>query len=502
MESRPFQVPKAVSFQPSTSKGETGTIAGYDPMALWRWEQAAGRFVGEYGTMRVFEVKLAPFEERPARIHRAYPYVSKEAFEAAREPMKDFGAASIRRWVEFLTGESVAEQTNDVRGLRLRRSYVQLTLKNAGRRSVPIYLVEVRRNPKQVVAVWITLNPGAPTRDLERAVFQVLEGIQPASRVAARRNDDADARMQSHRVTSPESDRREFRDTREQVIRNIRNLPDWWFVETPHYLIASDLPTSRRAFVRDIQENLTGLHSAFRTLVPPRLEITQVSVVRVFNERQAFLDYLGNNELKEWALGLWMPGRRELVISPFDEANNKRDQDTMMKSIFHEGFHQYVYYALGGVNIPIWINEGHAAFFEGAEVGYRGRTVAVGEADDRLAILEKMLDQTEEGDLGLERMMLLNVAQFYAPDERAKRYSLAWGWVYFLRKAAELYPEQPYDRVCDAVFDACVKTDGDWLAASRTVIDALDMDLAEKHFRDFWTSRTKRARAERRDLFR
>lgn len=500
MELRPSQTPPAQQFRYRKSTGETGDVLGFDPRALWRVDQTAARFVGELGTIRVFELKYAPLDKvKP--IHPDYPHVRREDYEKARQELKSYSPKAIRMWVEYLTGRQVDSQTSKVRGLYAHHPYVRCTLKSAQPHEVPIYLVQARRNPKQIIAIWGELTPGRRYTNVQRSLFKLVEDVQPASRVAARRNDDADRRMQSRRIDGPAPDSRAHNQTRQAVIENIRNLPDWWFVETPNYVIASDLPSRRRRFVRDVQEGLHALRNAYEQLVPPRREIEEVSVVRVFAERRTFTDYLGDNALKEWALGMWMPGRRELVISPFDEADDKRDRETMLHTVFHEGFHQYVHYALDSIPIPIWINEGYATFFEGADIGFRGKDVDILEVESRARVLENILEEHGDRPVGLARLMLMSTAEFYQPAGRLERYSLAWGLVYFLAKAADQYPEQPYDKVCDTVFETCAKTNGNWRIASERAVSMLDVDRLEEDFRDFWTDRGNRKRAERRELF-
>ncbi len=500
MELRPSQTPPAQQFRYSKSTGETGEILGFDPRALWRADQTAARFVGDMGTMRVLELKYAPLDTiKP--IHPDHPHVRRVDYAKARQELESYSPEAIRAWVEYLTGRRVESQTSKVRGLYAHHPYVRCTLKAAQPHEPPVYLVQARRNPRQIIAIWLELTPGPKYSNVQSALFKLVEDVRPASRVAARRNNDADRRMQSRRIDGPAPDSQAHTQTRQAVIENIRNLPDWWFVETPNYVIASDLPSRRRRFVRDIQEGLHALRSAYEQLVPPRREIEEVSVVRVFAERRTFTDYLGENDLKEWALGMWMPGRRELVISPFGEADDRRDRESMLRTVFHEGFHQYVHYALDSTPIPIWINEGYATFFEGASIGFRGKNVDIVEVESRARILEKILDERGDRPLGLAHLMMMSTAEFYQPAGRLERYSLAWGLVYFLTKAADQYPEQPYDKVCAAVLETCSETDGNWQAASKRAVSMLDMERLEDDFRDFWSRRANRKRAERRGLF-
>lgn len=501
MEPTPLQLPSGQRFLRTEPSGEESQFLAYDPRDLWRHDQCLGRFVGEAGTMRIFDVRLAP-PERMRRVHPAAPHVLRQVFRDAIRPLPNFRAASLRDWVEYLTGTSVVDQSGNVRGLFLHHPYVRFVLENEGPNDVPIYLIQVRRHPRRVVAVWIDLAPKEQYEDVDEAVFDVLKALRLTPRVGRRRAEGPDPLMQSRR---PETGRRRdpaYRRTRGAVIRSIRNMQDWWFVETPQYVIAADLPSSRRAFVHDIQENLRAIRAAFRHLIPPQTDNSRsVSVVRIFDEREEFLKYLGDNPLKEWAIGLWMPGRDELAISPFEDAGAAADRRTMMQTIYHEGFHQYVHYALNGVAIPIWINEGHAAFFEGTDVDSRRRTLRVEEVEERAERLEVLLETAGDAPLGLRRLMDMSPAEFYAPFGRLERYSLAWGMVYFLRKASEQYPQRRYERLCDVTFKTCLQTGGDWRSAVRKSAAVVDMGQLEEDFRAFWSDRGRRKRAERRELF-
>ncbi len=65
-------------------------------------------------------------------------------------------------------------------------------------------------------------------------------------------------------------------------------------------------------------------------------------------------------EAGDRTIGLWSPSHEELLI--LDMGNSARNET--LKTMRHEAFHQYLYYATGNGRHAVWFNEGHATFFE------------------------------------------------------------------------------------------------------------------------------------------
>ena len=86
-----------------------------------------------------------------------------------------------------------------------------------------------------------------------------------------------------------------------------------------------------------------------------------MNVARIFNERDDYIAYVGKD--KEFSAGLWMPSKKELVISPVPRGDQDYQKTEQLKTIRHEGFHQYLHYALDEVQVSVWFNEGNATFF-------------------------------------------------------------------------------------------------------------------------------------------
>jgi len=95
--------------------------------------------------------------------------------------------------------------------------------------------------------------------------------------------------------------------------KSIANMKDWWYAETPEYIFLSDIRSATgKALVKELQNTMPALRGAFAQLIPPFDPATDVSVVRIYEEREAYKQYVGKES--EWSVGLWTPMSRELVI--------------------------------------------------------------------------------------------------------------------------------------------------------------------------------------------
>ena len=99
-------------------------------------------------------------------------------------------------------------------------------------------------------------------------------------------------------------------------------------------------------------------------------------------------------------------------------------------TIQHEGFHQFVFYIIGG-DVPIWVNEGLAEYF--AQSIYTGDTFIIGIVPpDRLARLKA---QIRSGDTKSVAEMMRTSHSQWNTSLNITNYDQAWSMVYFLAHA-------------------------------------------------------------------
>jgi hypothetical protein len=85
--------------------------------------------------------------------------------------------------------------------------------------------------------------------------------------------------------------------------------------------------------------------------------IEEAMVVRVCKEMDEYYHY----GAPRGSAGYWASMDDELVFP--DLAQSKKPDVDTVGVMAHEGFHQYIYYALLKHNPPVWFNEGYAEYF-------------------------------------------------------------------------------------------------------------------------------------------
>ena len=287
----------------------------------------------------------------------------------------------------------------------------------------------------------------------------------------------------------------EFITSRQQVADSIRNMKNWWFAETEHYIILSNMKSRNSTLLKHILANVEILRACFEQFIPPRTEISSISVIRIFATSGEYLRYVG--EGKEWSYGFWMPDKKELVIRPAEWGDDATKGQQILGTVYHEAFHQYIFYALDRVEASPWFNEGHAEFFEASALSTHRLDVAETPANDR--ILDTLI---EAGDINFKDLLHMAYSQFYANDQKIlhAHYATAWALIYFLRKAAPRGKPFPYAGINDAYCDALIQfKDAD--KATDKAFENVDVTELRADFIAFWKSPAQRAQANRNRIF-
>ena len=214
----------------------------------------------------------------------------------------------------------------------------------------------------------------------------------------------------------------------------------WMTVDVPGYRFKTDLSKSQgQAFIKQSGRLMEAMQAAYRRYVPPVKDLG-VSTVRVFSSREGYNEYMrgATGESGDGTIGLWSPSHEELLI--LDMGNSARAET--LKTMRHEAFHQYLFYATGRGNHAMWFNEGHACFFE--NVAYDAKKNYVRVFDDPKDRRPRGVAENPERIAKLVKEILpLDHAAFYAGDlhEVNERYTAAWAVVYFLEKGVPMFKE-------------------------------------------------------------
>ncbi len=349
------------------------------------------------------------------------------------------------------------------------------------------------RCPRHWFCVAVSLAPGV---DQEKARTAVLADLLPSISFAGAGAPAAPlgasgAPGRSSGSTADATRSPEFLASRQAVVDGIRNLKDWWYVETKHYIILSNLKSRSSLLVRRLQTDLDSLHGFYERLLPPRSGISAVSQIRIFNTADEYDRYVGED--RAWTAGLWVPNTTELVVKPAEFGSNSQQRDQILRIIYHEAFHQYVFYALQRLTPAAWFNEGHAAFFDAVDIS--GSRFDIQEDPFKTQRIEALISA---GHADVEPMLAMSYETFYARNEDILRdnYVMAWALVYYLRKGGPSENPPVYTNVVPRYVEALWATrDPD--AATATAFDGIDLGKFNEDFRKFWKSSNKRSAARR-----
>lgn len=488
---RPRPIPALeVVFYENTQTGEKAEA--HNLRALWQHEQQVALLGAEYGSIEIAALRhVLPPGVRLLNNRDTFRGEYERALLASRS---EWTPASIGDWVAQYVDCPLASRTPTPRGFGLSVPCEQFLFQDRAAELLQGYVLELpgSRAPLRLLVLF-RFEPGVQVRNAAASIPACLRSF--AAGVGSAPEDIGVNRNFQNRQTLPGAKERspEFEATRQRVIESLRQLPGWWYVATPNYLVVSNLSRENRRLVEQVQGDLELLRHAYERYVPTGRASREVSVVRIFASREEYLAYIPKEV--GWTGGVWMPTRKELVISPLNERLISRQaRDTILDVVYHEAFHQYIFYALDQMQPPVWYDEGHASMFEAATIDHSRGQVRVGENPRLAALLEAQLRR--DRNLDLAAFMTMPHQAFYAdPDRRSGYYALAWGLCYFLRKGASLYPNGRYERLLEDTIAALRDARGDWDQAARAGLARVDMKPFTRDFYDFWSSSSKRKAA-------
>jgi hypothetical protein len=476
-------------------------LEAYTPLDLWRSSQNWAYFVSRPVRISVVEARDLPPSELRLINNQHVRMADWQAAQAQQQAPLEWDEKTVDAWLAAFVGHTVAERQElkkKIGGSRVTR--VLFTGQRAARLQGYVLAPRFGETP---LLVLFSFPAGPEIRMLDSTIDRCLSSLTRTRKTAG-------ASGPAERFQGEASNRKQrspqFEQTRQRVIRNLRNLSDWWYVETENYVLAANLEKRQRRLVLTMQKDIEAIRAAYSALFPAHVEVDAVSVVRVFNTREEYEVYVGPR--LKWTGGVWMPGKEELVIAPSVRGRRRTRDSDVLSVTYHEGFHQYVFYALNKYMLPAWADEGHASLFEACKMTHHNKRVEIHENEDRLATFKLLLKDPKR--IELQRLMEMTRRDFYANADgdaeaamtrRRENYALSWALVYFLRKAGPLYRNRRYTEVCPRMVKALVDSRGNTKAATAAALDAVDAEQLRADFLKFWRSSGMRGRAERHSIF-
>jgi len=229
-------------------------------------------------------------------------------------------------------------------------------------------------------------------------------------------------------------------DSLHQLFAKIDGGPSFgrsYSFETKHYRVVSDIDKGTCAESGRLLERYYNAYSS-RLRKAPRGEDHKFPVYLFsgFAGYERYVEDIGHGNPGGTA-GIYSLILKQLLIW------NLPDRESMMKTVIHEGFHQYLDSLMP--DPPVWFNEGMAEYFELS--GYEGGRWIEGQVNRRH--LSVLLDRRRKIP-SLRQLVEMTPSGFYT--DMTVHYAMGWAFVHYLRqggKAEQAKFRRFFDGLCD-----------------------------------------------------
>ncbi|MFC1498425.1 DUF1570 domain-containing protein [Verrucomicrobiota bacterium] len=498
---RPVSSPRIHTYTMTWPDGTTKTQDRISPLELFRHSHCAGIWSDTSGNTLTLARILTLFPTNFSGEHVLREEYDAKIEEAQKANPEEWTTDMLAQWVTDFVGNDKTAKAEVISRKPFRlKNLVKIRFKNNPRMIAYAFLLNRSaagqyRAPEHWLLAYFQIGEKVDFFKAEKTIEKdFINSVTSSSAFAKKKTAGPSKVFQSKAKKKNSTKSPEFLASREQVINSIKNMNDWWFAETENYILLSNLKSRYAVMVKSLQGEIEYLRTAYEKFMPPETDISAVSVIRIFGSSDEYIAYVGENHA--WSGGLWMPSKRELIIRSSDWARGKDSQRIIRKVTYHEGFHQYIYFALQQVRLSMWFNEGHAEFFENSKIMNNKLTIT--EDEYKAEIIKNM----SSSDINIEELIKMTREEFYNKNEkeRDKNYQLSWALIYYLRKYAPLEKPPRYAEILDKYIYALQETK-DYDKATDAAFEGIDMVLFKKDFIEFWKSKNKRGYAKRNLLF-
>jgi hypothetical protein len=229
-------------------------------------------------------------------------------------------------------------------------------------------------------------------------------------------------------------------EKRDALHATIAGLPGWYAIDKPHYVFLSN--SKNRAFLEGLANEIEVVREQVYTKnFPPRNKDIPLSPVRVLDTQSEYYQFGGPGG----SAGYFSSDSGELVLfTRFEDVTKANSLNYCRSVMFHEGFHQYVHYAIGDVSPHSWFNEGHGDYFAGLSVA--GGAIKVSPFSWRVSFLKDHL-RSKNDLIPVRTLIRMPQREYYS--NAGLKYSEGWALIYFLRSVTK---NPRYKQILDTYF--------------------------------------------------
>ncbi len=244
-------------------------------------------------------------------------------------------------------------------------------------------------------------------------------------------------------------------------------------------------------YARRCGEELENILMLYKRVLPTQKSLTQCRV-KVFDREEDFM-YYGQ---MPGAAAYWSPGQEEIVAYKFEGDKVKMDsaeeftiaderapEEVTFKILYHEAFHQYMFYTIGGrgrrIYVPSWLNEGLGDYFFGGEWQKSPKKFTIGVNDWRIAKIVTAIRKDKH--VPLEKIFRYEQQQYYSNASLC--YAQGWAINYFFQQS-DVAKKKGYHAIPTRMLEA-LKTNGDWEKATDKAFLGVDIKKMEQEWKEF-----------------
>ena len=266
---------------------------------------------------------------------------------------------------------------------------------------------------------------------------------------------------------------------RVKIREQLEMTKGWKAEDTENYIVIYD--TKDEALIRAIKRELEAIRKVYERLFPAVEPVTAVSAVRVCKDQDGYLLYGG----PRGSGGYWNWVAEELVFYDYEDVGRERGSGKANSRIvlYHEAFHQYVFYSAGSMSPHSWFNEGHGDYFSGARFDRTGEVSMIGVNPWRINTIQRMVREREY--TSWSEIIEYSQSKYYANG--GPNYAQGWSMIYFLRESKEVLRREEWAKILPTYFqvmkDAYDQEEAQ-LALADQLEDRVQVEAAQQRARE------------------
>ncbi len=454
----------------------------YSTKEIWRYNQYVGRWGDSEGTCSIIKISI-PFNDLlPEHVEED----NASIFNDRDSESVKWSENEVINWIENFTNKRVSSKPKVIKKDKtLQIMYYPLDIKT----NYFVLTIQIR-GFSQLLCFIYDFNDDYERNEIQKCIFDSITSLTLYEKKKTKKVED-DAESKS-----------ELQKSKELALQSIKNMKDWHYVEKTDFIILTNYPSTNTFYLDNLESELDNSIKLYKLFYPSENKINEVPIVRVFNNHKDYVKYIGEGYAH--STGIWVASQKELVIAPQVSETKKEEAEKLFDTLRHEGFHQYIFYALGNETPSMWFNEGNAAFFEGVEFNNYKNPIKIVEVEKYKKTIDAIL--AAKNQIDFEQFINLSSEQYYSKDEifynSKNNYAIGWALIYFLQKGAPLFKQykgRDYTKIIGEYYNVFLETNSP-KEANNAAWKNVDFKQFYIDFVTFYTDKKLRNKAEKYDI--